>query len=111
MPRLAFSDPPGSMLSAPQLRALLDEHGVVEAPQGQTQPLAWMGVLHCVVDPAPPPLDVWGWEARTPIGMRVGDQIIMMQPGELQDPFRLRVAREFGGLGRVAHFVYKKGTR
>lgn len=100
---------PLGMPTATELRALLDAQGLKEGEH--EQPLSWVGVLHCVVDPAPPPLTVLGWEARTPVAIRVGSEILRREPGEGLDQFRLRAARALGGLGAVGHYLYSRGTR
>lgn len=100
---------PLGMPSACEVRTMLDAEELMEGLH--EQPLGWQGVLHCVVDPAPPPLTVLGWEARTPVAIRVGAVIIRREPGEGLDHLRLRVARQFGGLGVVGHYCYPRGTR
>lgn len=110
MPRVSDT-PPSVMPSRPELAALLAEHGLVECPPHRVQAIGTIGVVIATADPPAPPMNTLGQLGRDPVALRIGRTIVYRDAGEGLDQFRLRVAREFGGVGIVANHLYKPEER
>jgi hypothetical protein len=106
MARISEAEPLG-MPTKPELAALLAEHGLVECPPHREQAIGFIGLLFAMADPPAPPMTVLGQLGREPIALRVGFDIVMRDPGEGMDEFRIRVHRLHGGVADVRPIIVR----